>query len=1003
MRIFVFNISTSALHFCTVERNFRRPVIQSIMQKYLYLLSLLLLTVASANGQGWERIYGGGGQDAAYSLAPTPDGGYIMAGVYNGNSRILLIKTDPDGKQQWSKIIQAAGAASTTEAFAVVATRDTGYAIAGYLDTDGTGPADRDIYLLKTDAFGNKLWDETFGGNFDDQARAMTELSDGSLIITGFQTYSGNKENVVALKTDASGNMVWFNAYGTQEYRRRGHSIVQAIPNGDFIIAGESKTTNSSLVDKNVLALRINSGGGLIWENTYSLEGTLGNEQDDEARAVTTTADGFFVLAGITKADSPTDQGFLLKVDGNGNPIPIWQKLFPNDNFYALAASGSHFFSTGYRSSANNLDDVVLLKLDTEGVVVCEAVVGRGGPDAGFAIVPVRGGAVIAGSTEQFIGPFGESYAYLVKADANCTVLTSYIQANIFRDFNANCQKDLTEPGLSNWVVRVESPFDTLYTVANANGDLKIEVDTGNYNLILFPPNPYWESCQPVVSVHVANFYDTVYVDVPARTLFDCPRNEVDITTPVLRRCTDNTYAIRYCNSGTVPSLNTFVDVALDPYLSLTSSSILASPLGDNIFRFDLGTLNNGDCGTFTLTAFLNCDETQTGQTHCVTAQITPNEFCGTNSGWDGAIIAAKAFCENDSVKMILENIGIGGMDQPLGFVIAEDVLMLTPPGSPDYQFKLDAGQDSLVWAHQATGKTYRIIAEQSPGYPGTSYPTAAVEGCQTDTSTSPISLGFYTMFPEDDADVFIESDCQESNNTDFNPIYLKRGHPKGYDVPHYVSPQTDLDFVIQFQNTGADTVQQVVIRDTLSAVLDPATVFPGAASHPYQFDILGNGIVAFTLTNLNLLPGGGVPSEGFVKFRVSQKPNLPCETTIFNSAAIFFDFNAPVFSNTTFHTICDSFIIIDSTLNSSEVYLKGAEVKIFPNPATESVNFKVEGVNAQSYALLLYDIQGRLMFNQFFDHSEFRLLRRQLPAGTFIYQLAADGKLVASGKIIIK
>ncbi|MFN0034542.1 MAG: T9SS type A sorting domain-containing protein, partial [Saprospiraceae bacterium] len=237
---------------------------------------------------------------------------------------------------------------------------------------------------------------------------------------------------------------------------------------------------------------------------------------------------------------------------------------------------------------------------------------------------------------------------------------------------------------------------------------------------------------------------------------------------------------------------------------------------------------------------------------------------------------------------------------------------------------------------------------------------------------------------------------------SDFNPLYQKRGHPKGYDVPHYVSPQTDLDFVIQFQNTGADTVQQVVIRDTLSAVLDPATVYPGAASHPYQFDILGNGIVEFTLSNLNLPPGGGVPSEGFVKFRVSQKPNVPCETMIFNSAAISFDFNAPVFSNTTYHTVCefDTFIIITKT---KEIYVAGADLKVFPNPATESVNFEVKGVEAKSFALLLYDIQGRLISNHFFDHPDFRLPRHQLPAGEFIYQLAADGKLVASGKIIIR
>lgn len=972
------------------------------MQKYLYTLTLLLLSAAYANGQGWERIYGGSGQDAVRSVAPTPDGGYIMAGYYNGNSRIFLIKTDVDGKQQWSKQIAPNGASSTSEAFAVVATKDSGFAVAGYVDVDANGPQRRDIYLLKTDAFGNKLWDETYGSALDDEARDLMELPDGSFILTGFQNIAGNpsdKENLFVLKTNSVGTTTWFMNYGQPEYRRRGHSIV-AIPNGDFVISGISEPGSTD--DRDILLLKVNEAGAEIWSTIYSLNGPMGNSSDDEPRSLIRTNDGSFILAGTTNVESTmANSGFLLKVDANGSQTPIWQKLFLNNEFYTLAGSGTNLFVSGFRSSVNDLDNLVLLKLNADAELICEAVVGRGGFDQGFDLVPVRGGAVIAGSTEQFVSGFGESYAYLVKADANCTVLTSYIQANIFRDFNSNCSKDQGEPGLNNWIVRVESAFDTLYTVANGNGDLKVEVDTGVYNLFVYPPNPYWKTCDSIVSVQVTAFYDTVYLDIPTKTLFDCPRNEVDVLTPILRRCADNTYQIRYCNSGTVPSMNTQIDVALDPDMTLTSSSINGIPQGDNVYRFNIGTLDNGDCGDFSLTAFLDCDNTQEGQTHCVTAQISPNNFCNINSGWDGAIIAAKAFCENDSIKMYLQNLGTDPMGGPLGYVITEDLIMLTPPGSPDFKFDLDAGQDTLVWSHIANGKTFRIIAEQSPGYPGTSYPTAAVEGCQTDTSTSGISLGFYTMYPEDDADAFIETDCQESNSTDFNPINLKRGHPKGYDVPQYVSPQTDLDFVIQFQNTGADTVQQVVIRDTLSAVLDPATVYPGAASHPYQFDILGNGIVAFTLTDLNLLPGGGVSSEGFVKFRVSQKPNVPCETTIFNSAAIYFDFNAPVFTNTTFHTVCDSFIVIDPSL--SVVYLPGAELKVYPNPAFESINFELDGIEAKSYALMLYDIQGRLIANHFFDHPDFRLLRQQIPAGTFIYQLAADGKLVASGKIIVK
>jgi hypothetical protein len=186
-----------------------------------------------------------------------------------------------------------------------------------------------------------------------------------------------------------------------------------------------------------------------------------------------------------------------------------------------------------------------------------------------------------------------------------------------------------------------------------------------------------------------------------------------------------------------------------------------------------------------------------------------------------------------------------------------------------------------------------------------------------------------------------------------------------------------------------------------LSASLDPASVRPGTASHPYQFDIYGDGIVEFQLSNLNLPPGSSA-SEGFVRFRVAQKPNLPCETSILNRAAIFFDFNAPFITGTTSHTICDpdSFLII---VSSQEVYRPNAAVHVYPNPTADYAVFELSGVEANTYGLQLYDIQGRLITHHVYSTPTFRLLQHQLSAGTYIYRLAADGQPVASGKLIIQ
>jgi len=951
------------------------------MQKYLLTLSFLL-SAWFATGQGWQRVYGGGGADGLNAIAQTPDGGYVLAGYY-GLTRGLLIKVDAEGNEQWNKKYTGTGA---IQAKAIVATRDSGLVVAGYID-NGT----RNIYLFKTNAYGDTIWAKSFGNvNLDEEAYSLIELPDGSLVMTGYRKNLNN--DVLVLKTNAVGQQLWLKTYGQSQLQEIGRGIALAA-NGDLLIAGEIAET---VLDRDVYVLRIDQAtGDTIWTQRYPYITAISNA----AYGIASVNSDEFVLSGFTKIG-----GFLMKIAGDGNPAPIWQKIIPQaedlNGGVAIAANGD-IYSTGNIEISPAVSNLYVVRATADGDVIWEANAGRGVFQSGYGIVAAKdGGAAVAGELYQSLGG-SETKGYMVKTDGNGLIYTSYLQANIFRDDNSNCLPDNGEPGLRNWIAIIANQFDTVYAVANGNGDFQILVDTGLYTVKLFQPNTYWQPCTPFTTVAIPDPYSTVSVQIPVRSQLNCPHNEVDIATPILRRCTDNIYTVRYCNSGTSPSDNTTIQVILDPALSVTASSIPYTQQQDTLI-FDVGTIDNGECQTFTFTAFLDCDNTVTKQTHCVTAHIYPDAFCDPGALWDGAIIEAKARCDGDMVNMYLVNRGaamdIGNFTQ---FVIAEDVLMLTAPDDPNYRVTLtNVGLDSLVWSHEATGKTYRIFATQTPGYPGISIPTAAIEGCISDTSSNNISYEFYTMFPEDDADAFVSVHCQESEESTYQPTYLKRGHPKGYDVAHYVSPKTDLDFLIQFKNVGADTVQLVTIRDTLAAELDPATVYPGASSHPYEFQVYGNGIVEFTLPNINLLPGSSA-SEGYVKFRVSQKPNLPCETVILNSAAIYFDFNAPAISNQTFHTVCEDSVFL--ILGARNIQWTGADLRIYPNPFNESAQFEVRGVNATTYGLTLYDIQGRLLFNSFYSQPNFRLLRHQLPAGLIFYRLTADGKPVATGKLIAK
>ncbi len=996
MRFFVFCIARTSLHFCTVERKQSPTVIHPSMKKLLFAL-LFLLSVGKIAAQGWERTYNGGGLDEINGLAQTPDGGYIMTGYYNA-FRVYLIKTDANGKQQWNKFYPPSQFGTRAQARSVVTTRDSGYAVVGFRTI---GSTNRDILLFKTNSFGKVLWSKSFGTTYDDEGFGIVEFPNGDLAICGYQTVNGSGDLDKALfvaRTDGQGNLIWAKTYNPPQNKKQGNALTIA-PNGDLVVVGELQTTLTSL-NTDVYVMRLNAANGdTIWQRTFDIEG-----KNDKARAVVVTADNHIVISGESTSANGQLQGLFAKIDGTGvNINPIWNEAIPKTSFHGLSqTSDGGFFVTG-RKEINSLDDLYIGRFSSTGALLWERNIGKGGLDEGHAIVATPdGGATAAGRSEQYLDPSGGSptLAYLVKIDKNGQVLTSYIDCNVFRDFNNNCQRDTLEPNLSNWIVKVEGASGYQYAVTNSTGGFKLAVDTGEYKVSVFPPNKYWESCTPTVSVDVSAFYDTVPAPLPVRSVFDCPNNQVDISTPILRRCADNTYSVRYCNFGTAPSVNTFVEVKFDAALTVKNSSIAGIQIaGTNTYRYNVGALSAGDCGLFNITAALDCNSL-IGEAHCVEAHIYPDSFCIIPSNWDGSIIRAHALCENDSVLLSLQNVGNGDLTTVLEYVIVVDIVMITSPNNPLTITGLNPGEERVVFKEQANGKTYRIIAKQSIGYPGDEgNPTAAVEACKTDP-TPIFSTGFYTMFPEDDADDFISTDCQETAETDYTPTDTKRGHPKGYGGPKYVEPQTDLDFLIQFNNAGTDTVQQVIIRDTLPPELDLATIRPGTASHAYDFEVFGNGIVQFTLPTAYLVPGSSA-SEGFVRFRVAQRQNLPCNTTIRNRAAIYFDFNAPVLTEETFHTICDrdSFLIFVKT---KDIAWPGADVRVIPNPFSESALFEVTGVNAKTYSLDLFDSQGRKLFTDSFNQPTFRLFRNRFPNGVIFYRLAADGKPVATGKLIV-
>lgn len=160
------------------------------------------------------------------------------------------------------------------------------------------------------------------------------------------------------------------------------------------------------------------------------------------------------------------------------------------------------------------------------------------------------------------------------------------------------------------------------------------------------------------------------------------------------------------------------------------------------------------------------------------------------------------------------------------------------------------------------------------------------------------------------------------------------------------------LAYTIRFQNIGDAPAREVVILDTLDDNLNFNSLHFGAASHDYSVNLFNGRILEFRFDNINL-PGveeNEAGSHGLVKFSVDLNDNLPLGTSIENRAGIYFDFNAPVITNTVVNTIADLSLGSDDPGSSSAPELRSLESGQFVPVNNENTAFK----------LTVYSLLGR-------------------------------------------
>ena len=242
--------------------------------------------------------------------------------------------------------------------------------------------------------------------------------------------------------------------------------------------------------------------------------------------------------------------------------------------------------------------------------------------------------------------------------------------------------------------------------------------------------------------------------------------------------------------------------------------------------------------------------------------------------------------------------------------------------------------------------------------YPFPSQPMVTIEGCGQNLSGL-FSLGFVSQFGEDDGNPFYSKDCREIVGA-YDPNG-KSAQPLGVAAAHYIESKTPIDYLIRFQNTGTDTAFTVVIRDTLSPWLDVETFRAGISDHRFKTHFEKSNILIFTFDNISL-PDSNVneaASHGFVRFRITPKSSTPLKTKVENSAAIFFDFNAPIITNRVFHTV-DTDFLKRKTIGVFSP--KTEQQQVYPNPVYAGDLLFFEDLPEGKSHISLFDPVGKVV-----------------------------------------
>ena len=890
---------------------------------------------------------------------------------------------------------------------------DGGYVIAGW-SKSAPNFGGADYYVIRLDRLGNEMWRRNYGGTADDVLNSIKETHDGGFILAGntVSGVGGNKTSVNygdsdiwIVRIDANGDKVWELGLGGDSWEYDG-SVIETQNHG-FLVCGVSLSEPGGIGNKTSPVygypydgwiVRLDTNGLILWQTTVG-----GDGWDEADAAVENPVDGSFLVGGTSSSSagsgnktSPNEGSldlWIMKMDSAGNLL--WDRSFGGtdsdyfDGFSGTADGGavlgaeSLSKASGTRTAPKVSDpdhnDCWLVRVDADGNKVWDQAFGgregqllrglQGTSDGGFVLCALT----ISGITGKKVSPpFGSADAYVAKIDADGNLqwdqtiggsgYDAFLDLSVThdgglllsgstgsQDGNVNVQQ-LGQGDI--WVVKLASFFCptntlTLLSVTTDCGQHEITVNfsapldpttalqTGNYTLsggaATVQTVSFGASTLQVV-LGVPGLLPGVTYTLAVHGFGDDCGNAIAANAQLTVACpaeirgkifSDDHQQNCVQGPGEFTLPNWPVKLEPGPRYTLTDAegkySFTLAPGAYTVSAVDDAPGHwvqscPGTPGTYAI-ALTNGQIAgardfglQPLGTSCADLWVdVTGDYPGPKT--PGRVGGSKPCCgAKFTYQIAYGNKKPSATASVLGAVIwfSYPPEVTICPIVPNFQ-----------WVAQSVGPQLlkiTVFGTLAPGANGVINLPVLLTGDPSVCDNLTLCANQISLNAVADIEPVV-GDCDFNNNhsahsvtpccsSDPNDCTVT---PKGCGPEGLVQRDQVLTYLVQFQNLGGGPAHLVVVNNVLDADLDLSTLEILGSSHPNFLERNGRELKwVFPDIELASVSLDEAASHGYVKFRVRPRADAPVGTMLTNSAEIIFDLNASITTITTTNTITE-------------------------------------------------------------------------------------------------